>query len=57
MDERKQQDPREIASALSTLPVEDRLQIRGVIIGMQLAHKAAEKRQETEAGERQSESA
>lgn len=41
MDERKQQDPREIVSALSALPIEDRLQIQGVIAGMQLARKIA----------------
>ena len=39
MSEQQKQDTRELATMLESLPKEDRLQIRGVIAGMQLARK------------------
>lgn len=39
MSEQQERDSHELATMLETLPKEDRLQIRGVITGMQMARR------------------
>jgi len=41
MSDQQKQDSRELATMLEALPKEDRLQVRGVITGMQLARRVA----------------
>lgn len=41
MNEHLKQDNRELAAMLEALPKDERLQVQGVITGLQLARKAA----------------
>lgn len=41
MSEQQKQDSRDLATMLESLPKEDRLQVQGVIAGMNLARKTS----------------